>query len=539
MKTLFAILISVLFNAPGFSQQDLLPAFPREIRGEGTTGNIAYFIPENKPFTGIAVDEKTNKKLGEYSNGYRNGMFTEYFPNGKKKCEGKYTNGVKDGTHTEWFVNGIKKNEIVFANGKQEGKYVLWYDNGTIEYEVNYTNGKKEGLEIYYFKNGKIKVTYKYSVGKIIIGSYILYNENGEKEKIEAYEYGSCNFCNGDGKQKCHSCSGKGKLPCQYCANGKTKCNNCYGKGSLQCNMCHAQGQVSTCPKCNGRGIISTNLGIGVLNSTCLNCNGSGRGNFICNNCNGNGRNSCASCTGQGTINCSYCRGFTFTNCQGCKGIGKSNSNCQGCNGTGKSSEIIMRVATENSELNATSSPKSTDDASIVDTTYQNGTRYIGHTHNGKHNGQGKIVYTDGSSYDGEWKDGKIDGYGTVMWANGKVYVGYLMNDQIHGKGITYNGQGNIECDCQYTNGKENGFGKFYDYSDGILKYQGEFKDANFHGHGEYYSKTKDGTLSVFTGEFRNGNFYNGTMTLTLSGGSQSQTEFINGVKGKTKKITK
>lgn len=164
MKSIIIITIFILFIPPCFSQQDLLPAHPREIRGEGTTGNIAYFIPENRPFTGIVFDEKTKNRLGEYSNGYRNGMFTEYFTNGKKKSEGKYIYGAKDGTHTEWYENGNIK--------KSESKYF---------------NDKKEGEEIYYHSNGKLKVTYKYSDGKIIIGTYPVYNDLGVVEKEEHY----------------------------------------------------------------------------------------------------------------------------------------------------------------------------------------------------------------------------------------------------------------------------------------------------------------------------------------------------------------
>jgi len=90
MKPFITLIISVLFITPCFAQQkDLLPAYPREIT---YSGDIAYF--NGSPFTGVLVDEKTNKRLGEYKNGYRNGLFREYYLNGKKKSEGKYTNGI-------------------------------------------------------------------------------------------------------------------------------------------------------------------------------------------------------------------------------------------------------------------------------------------------------------------------------------------------------------------------------------------------------------------------------------------------------------
>jgi len=111
MKTLSTIFISVIFISTCFAQKELLPAFPREIIGEGENGNVAYFKGDNKPFTGILVDEKTNKKIGEYKDGFKNGIFTEYYTKAKKKAQGKYTNGLKEGLHTEWFENGNKKSE--------------------------------------------------------------------------------------------------------------------------------------------------------------------------------------------------------------------------------------------------------------------------------------------------------------------------------------------------------------------------------------------------------------------------------------------
>ena len=109
MKILIIIFFTIIFINPCFAQQDLLPAFTNEI---SYSGDIVYF--DGLPFTGLLVDEKTNKKMGEYRNGYRNGMFTEYYANGQKKTEGKFINGVKDGIHTEWFENKQLKSSYMY-----------------------------------------------------------------------------------------------------------------------------------------------------------------------------------------------------------------------------------------------------------------------------------------------------------------------------------------------------------------------------------------------------------------------------------------
>ena len=135
MKTTITIIISVLFVSTCFAQEDLLPAFPREISYEG---DVAYF--NGSPFTGLLVDEKTHKRLGEYLNGYKNGTFTEYYIKGKKKSECTYVNGRKDGKYITYLENGEKETETTYkygqiiTNGKYEkGKFIISTEKPAIE----------------------------------------------------------------------------------------------------------------------------------------------------------------------------------------------------------------------------------------------------------------------------------------------------------------------------------------------------------------------------------------------------------------------
>jgi antitoxin component YwqK of YwqJK toxin-antitoxin module len=181
MKTSLLFIITYTLFFPCFSQQDLLPAFPNEISGEGVERNLAYFIPENRPFTGIVVDEKTKKKLGQYLNGYKNGLFTSYFKNNKKMQEGTYNYGIKEGTHAEWYESGNKKSEISFFNGKFNGTYSEWYPNGNKKINASYTDGIKNGLHTEWIENGNKKSEITYSLGKLN-GLYTLWNGNGSKK---------------------------------------------------------------------------------------------------------------------------------------------------------------------------------------------------------------------------------------------------------------------------------------------------------------------------------------------------------------------
>ncbi len=225
------LIFTLLFQVRSSSQ--LFPAFPREIKyKEG----LAYF--GDSRFTGMLVDEKTNMRLGEFQNGYKNGNFIELFDNGKKKSEGVYSYGANNGLLSQWYENGIKKSETDYTDGKANGYHKVWYETGLQEYVGSYINGLREGIcteffssgkkkhaanylrdklngqdtEWYesgqkkiessivnelkqgeyrlWFENGQLQVIYKYNQGNIVDGKYLVYTESGEKEKEETYVNG-------------------------------------------------------------------------------------------------------------------------------------------------------------------------------------------------------------------------------------------------------------------------------------------------------------------------------------------------------------
>lgn len=202
-------LISTLLISPCFSQQVLPLAFPAEITFRR---DVAYF--QGTPFTGKLIDNKTKKEIGEFREGYRNGLFTEYYTTGKKMTQGKYILGKEEGLHTSWYENGNRKDEITYDNGVLNGPASEWYSNGKIKSSVGYILGKKDGLHISWYENGNkkneknyqdwvlngsfkewysnglIKVEYRYSCGQIADGKYTIYLENGQKEKEETYSIG-------------------------------------------------------------------------------------------------------------------------------------------------------------------------------------------------------------------------------------------------------------------------------------------------------------------------------------------------------------
>ena len=228
MKTLITIVfISVLSISPCFSQHDLFPAYPKEITClDGITNYNEANCPNGKaylngsPFTGPLIEDKTNKQIGEFKDGYKDGLFIEFYPNRKKNCEGKYSMGIKEGTHVYWYENGSKKNEFNYTNGKKNGKQeewfengqkhienvfasdifngtqIEWFENGNKKSEINYGNGKKDGKQEEWFENGQKQIEYIFA-SDVFNGAQNEWYENGNKKS-------EINFSNGkkEGKQE-------------------------------------------------------------------------------------------------------------------------------------------------------------------------------------------------------------------------------------------------------------------------------------------------------------------------------------------------
>ncbi|MCK9436270.1 MAG: toxin-antitoxin system YwqK family antitoxin [Synergistaceae bacterium] len=181
MKTLLSVIIALVYFAHCYSQQDLLPAYPREITYRG---DIAYF--NGSRFTGLLVDEKTNKQLGVFRNGYKNGKFTEYYNDGKKKSEVSYAMGIRNGVWTEWYNNGQKKVELNYIKGSPSGLFREWHNNGKLKREISYSDGKVADGE-YKILDDKGEVTERdtYKNNKLFLkkygtGKYEQYYESGE-----------------------------------------------------------------------------------------------------------------------------------------------------------------------------------------------------------------------------------------------------------------------------------------------------------------------------------------------------------------------
>ena len=126
----------------------------------------------------------------------------------KKVFLGKMKKGKKDGIWTDWYENGRKEREILYKRGKiiefvgHWNKYgnewsdedepttktpitKLWYDNGRKYYEGTWKDGEKGGVWTFWYENGK-----KEGEGKYIEGFYEHFSPKRDGKWTEWYYNG-------------------------------------------------------------------------------------------------------------------------------------------------------------------------------------------------------------------------------------------------------------------------------------------------------------------------------------------------------------
>ena len=128
---------------------------------------------------------------GDYLNGYREGVYTEFHPNGFVKSIVGYVRGKKQGqyilidekgqvllrsTFHEDLQNGEHfkynrsriKESSHFINGQVHGLVEKYYGTGKIMERSYYNSGKLDGISRWYDLNGKNTIAYEYKMGELV-----------------------------------------------------------------------------------------------------------------------------------------------------------------------------------------------------------------------------------------------------------------------------------------------------------------------------------------------------------------------------------
>jgi uncharacterized protein len=139
----------------------------------------------------IAYSSMTEIPVSEamYANGKKNGMYRQFYDNGKIQEETWFKNDMKDGVSKWNNKNGQRLAEYNYKANNFDGVQTTFYENDTVQTINTYKDNKLSGESKEFYRNGKIKASGKY-VNGLKEGAWTEYNELGKIEKVTRYKEG-------------------------------------------------------------------------------------------------------------------------------------------------------------------------------------------------------------------------------------------------------------------------------------------------------------------------------------------------------------
>jgi antitoxin component YwqK of YwqJK toxin-antitoxin module len=143
------------------------------------------YYRNGSPFTGQLDDTNLNLKViasAQLKNGLLHGLFTERYRNGahKKKTTKNYKMGYEDGVQEGWHRTGNLSYKYVAHQGLKNGLYQEFYPNGKLQIEAYNIDGvevKRKVIDI----EGDVIVNYEIKNGRY-------YGLLGSSSCISVYE---------------------------------------------------------------------------------------------------------------------------------------------------------------------------------------------------------------------------------------------------------------------------------------------------------------------------------------------------------------
>ncbi len=125
----------------------------------------------------------------EYAFGKKNGLYRQYYDNGKIQEESWFKDNLKNGLSRWNNKSGQRLAEYNYKNGNFDGLQKTYYENDTLQSTSNYTGNQLSGESKEYFRNGKLKVSGNYLNGQKD-GVWTEYDELGKVQKVTRFKDG-------------------------------------------------------------------------------------------------------------------------------------------------------------------------------------------------------------------------------------------------------------------------------------------------------------------------------------------------------------
>ena len=129
------------------------------------------------------------ESVSNYKNGFLNGLYEHYYPNGQVAARTNYKYGEEDGPCETWHPNGQLRSHMNYKNGKLNGLYERWHPNGQLSFRCNYYASKIDGLCEAWHPNGQLE-SRKHSHNEKLYGLFETWYDNGQYSQRVNYKDG-------------------------------------------------------------------------------------------------------------------------------------------------------------------------------------------------------------------------------------------------------------------------------------------------------------------------------------------------------------
>jgi len=154
---------------------------PRKLSGEDS--RWADWNKDQPIVDGVRINQY------DINTGKKEGIWEEYFDNGKLYYKGSFNNGKKDGYWEYYRDNGQLWSKGSYNNDERDGIWEKYRKNGQLWYKGSYKNGKKEGYWEWYHDNGQLMSSGSYKNDKRD-GLWEWYHDNGQLYSSSSYKNG-------------------------------------------------------------------------------------------------------------------------------------------------------------------------------------------------------------------------------------------------------------------------------------------------------------------------------------------------------------
>ena len=150
----FTLFISCQENSKQISVLNFDPNLKKTERG---------WIYKGKPFSGFMIQEEKDHRIVyqlPIENSKEQGMAKGWYNSGEKLLERFYSDGKREGIFKQWWPNGRLRYLFKYENDVFQGKQIVYFPDGKIREESIYQSGEKEEIQRVWDEKGLLISNY-------------------------------------------------------------------------------------------------------------------------------------------------------------------------------------------------------------------------------------------------------------------------------------------------------------------------------------------------------------------------------------------